>query len=445
MHTVNIRITHHRADIPTLEAVSFRDVRKALLEIKGLPSVKECVIIQTCNRMEIFAAAEDVDVVYHEIMDYVMDETISKMKKHITDALPPDEIVKHMITSSKKLHDVIEVEYHAAALHHLLRLASGLESMIVGEDQILGQLKDAHELAKAANTVGPFFQNVFTKAINVGKRARTETQINNGAVSIGSAAVELAENDLGTLEGRTALLIGAGEMGKLVAKSLASYKLGSILVANRTYARGLKLAQELNGEAIKFEDVAEGIREADLVITAAGAPKALVTKGLVKKAFEGRTKDGLMIVDVAIPRDVEARVGRLKGVKLFNIDSLREIAEKNRRTREIEAVKVEEIIEGELSLLEKQLYHVDVEGIVKAIFAKAEHIRQKELEKAVKILGDGANEREKKVLDDLTRVIINRTMSPLARDIRKAAETGDSDTLRAAEKWFLRELHHKQA
>ncbi|MEE9610593.1 MAG: hypothetical protein V3W19_05040, partial [Desulfatiglandales bacterium] len=160
--------------------------------------------------------------------------------------------------------------------------------------------------------------------------------------------------------------------------------------------------------------------------------------------FKGRKKNSLMIVDVAIPRDVEDGVSKVEDVKLFNIDGLREIADKNRKTREVESVKVEEIIEEELSLLEKQLYHVDVEGIIKAVFSKAEHVRQKELEKAVNILGNGTDEREMKVLDDMTKVIINRTMSPIADNIRKAAETGDSDTIKVAENWFLKELRHKK-
>lgn len=441
MHTINIRITHHRADIPTIEAVTFQDVKKALISISTLPSVKECVIIQTCNRVEIFAAAEDVDVAYHNIMDYVMDETISKMKKPITRDIPPDKIVKHMINSSKMLHDAIEVEYHAAALHHLLRLTSGLESMIVGEDQILGQVKDAYDLAKASNSVGPFFANIFTKAINVGKRVRTETKINEGAVSVGRAAVELAEEVFGSLEGKMALLIGAGEMGTLVAKSLSSYNLSSLLIANRTYARGLKLAEELNCKTIKFEDMEEGIKEADLLVTAAGAQKALITKELIERTLKDRAKNNMVIIDVAIPRAVETSVGELDGVRLFNIDSLKAIAEKNRRNREIESVKVEEIIEEELSRLERQLYHIDVEGIIKAMYATAENIRQKELERAVNMLGNGADEKEKKVLNDLTRVIINRTVAPIANNIRKAAETGDGDTIKVAEKWFLKEMH----
>ncbi|MEE8168712.1 MAG: glutamyl-tRNA reductase [Candidatus Hydrothermarchaeales archaeon] len=447
MHTINIRVTHHKADIPTLEAMSFPDNRKAMLDIAALSSVKECVVIQTCNRVEIFAAAEDVDVAYHEIIDYMMTETMSRMKqqKATTAAkVPIDQLVAHVISKGAKFHDVLEVEYHAAALHHLLRLTSGLESMIVGEDQILGQVRDSYQLAWASNTIGPFFKNIFSKAVNVGKRVRKETKINKGAVSIGSAAVELAESVLGSLEGKKVLLIGAGEMGTLVAKSLSGYNLDSVVVANRTYERGLSLAKELNGKVIKFKEVTKGIKNADLVITATGAPKTLLTKDLVLEAIQGKKKN-LIIIDVAIPRDAEEDVGEIQGVKLFNIDGLREVAEKNRQARGKEAIRVEEILEGELSLLEKQLYHIDVEGIVKAIFGRAEHIRQKELEKASKMFGNGINEKDREILNDLTKVIINRTMSPVVDNIRKAAETGDDATIKLAEKVFLKELHHKHA
>ncbi len=443
MHTINVRVTHQKADIPTLEAVTFPDAMAAMRAIAALPTVKECVIIQTCNRVEIFAAAEDVDAAYHDIIDYFMDETISKMKKHFSGSAPSEGIVQHMIASSKKLHDVIEVEYHAAALHHLLRLATGLESMIIGEDQILGQVRESYQLAKASNTIGPFFDNVFTKALNVGKRARSETDIGKGAVSIGSAAVELAKSVLGSLDGKRALLIGAGEMGTLVAKSLADMKLGSVLVANRTYEKGEKLAEELGGKAIRFEEIARAIADSDLVITATGAQTPIITKELMADALKNGKRRDIVIIDVAIPRDAEAGVGQLDGVRLFNIDGLREVADKNRRVREMEAVKVEGIVEEDLSLLEKQLYHIDIEDMVKAVFGKAEHIRQKELEKAVRMLGNGAGERELKIIDDLTRVIINRTMAPIADNIRKAAETGDDDTVKVAEKLFLKGLRHK--
>ncbi len=442
MHTINVRVTHHKADIPTLEAVTFTDPMAAMRAVVALPTVKECVIVQTCNRVEIFAAAEDLDAAYHDIIDFFMDETISKMKKHFAGSMSSEGIVQHMISSSKKLHDVIEAEFHAAALHHLLRLTSGLESMMIGEDQILGQVREAYHLAKATNTVGPFFENIFTKALNVGKRARSETDISKGAVSIGSAAVELARSVFGSLEGKRALLIGAGEMGTLVAKSLCELKLDSVKVVNRTYEKGEKLAEELGGTAISFGDIAGALAESDLVIAATGAPEAIITKAMMSEALNGRRRD-VVIIDVAIPRDVEEGVGELKGVRLFNIDGLREVAEKNRRARELEAVKVEAIVEAELSLLVKQIYRIDIEDIVKAVFGKAEHIRTKELEKAVRMLGNGMGEKELRVIDDLTRVIITRTMTPIADNIRKAAETGDEPTIKVAEKWFLRELKHR--
>lgn len=438
MHTVNVRVTHHKADVPTLEALAFQDVKKAMKEIASLPSVRECVIIQTCNRVEIFIAAEDVDVAYHEIMDYVMDKSISRMKEHLSSAkhLPPEKVVEHMINSSKMLHDVIETEFHSAALHHLLRLSCGLESMIVGEDQILGQIRDAYNIAYGAGTVGKHFKSVFPKAIHIGGRARTETEINKGAVSIGSAAVELAKSIFKSLKGKKVLLIGAGDMGRLVAKSLADMDL-DIVVTNRTYERGVELAGELNGRVIKFEDIAEGIENSDLLITASGAPHAILKKETVENAVRGR-KNRLVIIDVAMPRNVEDAVREIQLVNLFNIDSLREIAEKNKRLREMEAVRVEAIIEEELSLLEKQVYHTDVDGIVTAIFSEAENVRKKELEKAIRMLGNGIGDKEKEVLDDLTRVIINRTMSPIANKIREAAEVGDSASIKAAEKWFLK-------
>jgi glutamyl-tRNA reductase len=441
MHTVNIRVTHHRADVATLEVFAFPDVKKALKDIHALRSVKECVIIQTCNRVEIFAAAEDVNLAYHDIVDYLMEDVISRMRtrklfEHSdAECVPPDLLTKHIVEFSAKLHDAMEVEYHTDALRHLLRLAAGIESMIVGEDQILGQVRDAYNLAKALGTVGPFFEKVFTKALHVGQVVRTKTNINKGAVSIGSAAVELAEQVFGSLEGKTALLIGAGEMGKLVAKSLAEHKLKSLLVANRTYERAEKLAEELGGKAIPFEALQKAIAESDLIITATSSPKAIITRELIETARKDN-KNLLVIIDVAIPRDVSEDVAMLPGVRLFNIDGLREVAERNRKAREKEIVKVEEIIDREMALLIKQLYRIDVEGIIRDLFKEAEKVRQRELGKALRMLGDGLGEREKRIIDDLTRVIVNRLTSPIAENIRKAAEQGDQEAVKVAEKWF---------
>ncbi|MBI4345018.1 MAG: glutamyl-tRNA reductase, partial [Euryarchaeota archaeon] len=277
---------------------------------------------------------------------------------------------------------------------------------------------------------------IFTKAINVGKRVRTETEINKGAVSIGSAAVELAEGQLSTLKGKNALLIGAGDMGILVAKSLEGRELEGIFVANRTYERGLALAEELGGRVLRFEEIQEGMRGADLVITASKAPHALITRERVQEALQGRTRGELVIVDVGIPRNVEAEVGSIPGVKLFNIDGLREIAERNRRLREREAAKVMAIIEEETALLLKQIYHIDVEEIVKTIFEDAEEVRRKEVERALRMLGE-VGEKERAVIEDLSKVLVKRSVAPIAGKIRRAAEKGDSTSIKMVERLFL--------
>lgn len=442
MHTVNVRVTHKKADVPTLETISFQDVPVALKDIKALPSIRGCVILQTCNRMEIFASAENVSEAHHDLLDYIMGETVSKFKKHFKRGetqMPQEKILEHMISASKKFHDVIEVEYHTNALLHLLRLSCGLESMIIGEDQIIGQIKDSYYLSVEHGATDTFLDRVFKKAINVGKRARTETKINEGAVSIGSAAVDLAKKVFGDLKGKKVLIVGAGDMGKLITKSLAEIETGDIVVANRTYEKGLGLAEELKGRAVKFEDLEKELLETDLVITATGSKKPIIDVPLATKVMKSRKTDKkLVIIDVANPRDVAAGVTNVNGVTLLNIDSLRSVADENLKRRSKEIFSVEEIIEEEISLLEKKLYHRDVDKIVQIIFEDAERVRIKELSRSLRMLGNGIGDKEKEVIDRLTQVIVKKTMTPIVKQVRKAAELKDEDTLRAAEVYFIR-------
>ncbi len=433
MHTVNIRVTHRRADVETLETFAFPDVEKALREIHSLPHVEECVIVQTCNRVEIFAASENVKAARHHIVDYIMEDVLSRMRRRRgiseQECVPPEVLANQIIKFSSKLHDVMEVEYHTPALRHLLRLASGVESMIVGEDQILGQVREAYNLAVRAGTVGQFFEKIFTKALHVGKLVRSTTGINKGAVSIGSAAVELAEEVLGSLKGRVVLLIGAGEMGKLVSKALAGYEPGEILVANRTESRAVRLAEELGGRAVRFEDIPQVLPRSDLVITATGSAEPIITR----KMLEGKSGE-MVIIDVAIPRNVSQDVSSLPGVRLLNIDDLREVAERNRKAREREIERVEEIIERELGLLIRHLYRIDVEDIVSGLFREAERVRRREVERALRMLGNGVDERKRRVIEDLSRVLVKRITSPIAENLRRAAEMGDQEAVRVAEK-----------
>ncbi len=441
MHTINVRVTHKKADVPTLEAISFPDILEALSDIKKLPSIKGCIIIQTCNRMEIFAASENVNEAHHDLLDYIMSETIAKFKKHFGNGgsqMPREKILEHMITASKKFHDVIEVEYHTTAILHLLRLTCGLESMIIGEDQIIGQVKDSYNQAKSLDATNSFLDTVFTKCINVGRRVRAETGINKGAVSIGSAAVDLAKNILGDLEGKKILILGAGDMGKLITKSLAELKTEDIVVANRTFDRGVSLANKLGGRAVRYEDMDKELRDTDLLITATGSRAPVILPKAINAVLKNRKKShDLVIIDVANPRDVHPGVGKLQGIRLLNIDSLREVAEQNLKKRMKEVFAVEEIIEEEISLLEKQLYHADVETIVQAVFKNAEDVRTKELERAIKMLGNGLGDKEKEVINRLTKVIVKKTMSPITKQIRRVAELNDEEALRAAEIYFL--------
>jgi len=441
MHTLNVRVTHKKADVPTLESISFSDPEAALRDISALPQIKGCILIQTCNRMEIFISAENVSEAHHNIIDYIMGETIAKFKAHFKNGasqMPREKILEHMISASKQFHDVIEVEYHTNALLHLMRLACGLESMIIGEDQILGQMKESFALAKDTGCTTPFLNTIFTKSIKVGQRARKETRINEGAVSIGSAAVDLAKDVFGGLQDKKVLITGAGDMGKLITKSLAESETREMVVANRTFEKGEALAKTLGGRAAQFDEINRELADTDLLITATGATEPIITTSMIKPILEGRKGgDSLVIVDVANPRDVEAAVGKLDGIRLFNIDSLRNVAGENLKKRMKEVYAVEEIIEEEIALLEKKLYHVDVDRIVNAVFKNAESVRTKELEKAISMLGNGIGDKEKEVINRLTKVIVKRTMTPITKQIRRVAEIDDKDALRAAEIYFL--------
>jgi glutamyl-tRNA reductase len=443
MHTLNVRVTHKKADVPTLESISFPDVGEALKDIKKLPGIRGCVIIQTCNRMEIFVSTENVSEAHHNLLDYIMGETIAKFKRHFKNGgsqMPREKILEHMINASKKFHDVIEVEYHTNAILHLLRLSCGLESMIIGESQIIGQVKESYTQSLESDITNPFLDTIFTKSINVGKRARSETHINKGAVSIGSAAVDLAKRVFGDLKDKKILIIGAGDMGKLITKSLSDLENGEIVVANRTFEKGVAVAEKLNGRAVSFGEIEKELEDTNLLITATGSSKPIIDVELIEKIKkEGGGKKTLVIIDVANPRDVHPAVSKLDGVNLLNIDSLRSVAEENLKKRMKEVYAVEEIIEEEMNLLEKKLYHVDVDTIINAVFKNSEDVRQQELEKAIKILGNGIGEKEKDVINTLTKVIVKKTMTPIVSQIRKVAELKDEDALRAAEIYFMRE------
>jgi glutamyl-tRNA reductase len=393
---LNIRVDHHTADIAQIERAT-HEMENIFEKIQISSHIQEYLYIKTCNRSEIY--------------------------------LVLDESQENLLTETPNF----KIEKDEDALKHLLRLSSGLESMIIGEDQILGQIKDARKKGIKEGTIGPVLRTVFTKAIHVGQLARNNTRINQGSISIGSAAVELAESVYGDLKCKKVLIIGAGKMGTLVAKALVEKKLKAIVVANRTYQSAVKLAGELGGYAIHFEKLNEAMEDADVIISATGAPHPILNREQVKDAVLPDKLCGLVMVDIANPRDIDENVKEL-GVKLFNIDDLRVIANNSVKMRESEISNVEYIVEEELELLNKSLKHLEVEPLISNIRINAEDIRRNEAIKAFKMLGD-LNGKEK-IVDDLTQVLVDRIFYDVIRNIRNAAEEGDKKTIQAAEKIF---------
>ena len=305
--------------------------------------------------------------------------------------------------------------------------------MIIGEDQILGQIKNARKKGLKDGCMGPILRTIFTKAVHVGQVVRKNTSINQGSTSIGTAAVKLAESVHGDLKCKKVLVIGAGKMGTLVAKALVEKKLKAIVVANRTYKSAVKLACELNGCAIHFDRLHEAMRDADVVISATGAPHHILTYKEVGEFVPVENLSKLVMVDIANPRDIDENVKEL-GVKLFNMDDLRFIADENLKMRKAEVSDAERIVEDELELLEKSLKRLEVEPIISHIRASAEEIRQKEIIRALKMLGD-LNGKEK-IVNDLTQVVVDRVFCDIIKNIRNAAEKDDIMVMKAIETIF---------
>ena len=414
-HVLNIRITHKTAHVPLMEAIAFKDKPQALTELQAIEGVEECLYLQTCNRIEVYLVAEEAEN---------------------TLAVVSDLFAKRAGEQIEEAKKAIETSVDNDAFNHLLRVTSGMESMVIGEDQILNQTWDAYLEADKAKTLGPILKHLFNRAVIVGRKVRSETGINKGAVSVGSAAVELASKLLGNLEDKKILVMGAGEMGTLVAKALARRCLSPIFIANRTYDRAVKLAQDLSGQAVKFDRFEEVMVDADVVICSTSAPHNLLTKEIVTR-FMGKRQNSspLVVIDISNPRNVEKTVTEVVGVKLYNIDDLQMIADKNKAQREASIEKAAELVEKELQILEEDMKSFSVRLIISEILSQAEETRQRELVTALNMLGE-LDERQKRVINDLTSILLKQTFIPIVENLRSAAKNGDKQAIEKAIKLF---------
>ena len=413
-------ITHAKASISDIEGAWHGTVEALLHVLHSHELVHECVVLMTCNRVEVYVVSPKGSKVLFEYM--------KKMGV-------PDRI--------------IEFNDHEESIMHLMRVACGLESMIVGEDQILGQIKELYHDARVAGVTGKVLDTAFEKAIHVGKRVRSETRINKGSVSIGSAAVDLAEAELGTLQGKTVVVIGAGAMGSLVAHALAHKDVSVVYVANRTFDRGEALARELGGIAIPYGEKDNYIASSDVVISATSAPHPVLTAEIMRQILEDRDdcndcKDpdsechDLLMIDIANPRDIEDSVVDLPGVRLHNIDGLKAISDGNLRKRMQETKRVEQIIEDEYALLTLQYKRQKADKVISSLYNQIEELRIRERERAINRLSakHTLGDFERDVLDDLTHAITNKVLAEPTKTLRDAAAEDDIDFLAATAALF---------
>ena len=409
MQILLIGVNHKTAPLHVREAVSFSkdQLAAALPELRR--SVGEGLILSTCNRTEVYATADDPESAAASAGRFLS----------TFHGVPHDSLTPH-------LRQLLDDE----AVHHLFRVASGLDSMIIGESQILGQVRDALTAASEANSVDTPLVGLFHAAVRTGRRAREETDIGRNALSISYAGVTLASNVLGGLEGRKALLIGAGEAGKLVAVALRNSGVGDLLIANRTTARSTELASELAGNVVNFDSIQDALGQVDIAIVATDAPEYVISRAMLQQSLAATRPDRtVFIFDLAVPRDVEPSAGDLPGVKLFNIDDLASIAEDNQRKRQHAADDAERIVQEELRRFMGWWGSLDAEPMIRELRLRAESVREQELDRAVKNM-PGLSDDDRRVLEALTRSIVNRLLHDPTVFLKNRATKSELDAAR---------------
>jgi glutamyl-tRNA reductase len=413
MEIANLVISHKKVSINEIERAWHGDYRSLIKRVLSYPNVKECAILLTCNRVEVYIAGIETE------------KTLMKLAKNMLRGYAKDVSER-----------IIEIHRDDRCLEHLLRVASGLESMMVGENQILGQVKDFYSLSKEHGGIGDVLDVVFTKAIQVGKKVRKLTGISKGSVSIGSAAVELAEKALGTLKGKKVLIVGAGEMGTLVAKAIA-HKDCEIFITNRTFSRAERLASEVDGKPVRFNQLEKYMVGCDVVISATSAPHYVITKNMVENVMKVRN-DKLLIIDIALPRDVERGVSKMQNVIVYTIDELREISYENLKKRMKEAKKAEKIIAEELEHLKVMLKDLKANSAICAMYTSAEIVKKQEIFELYNKLAAkyGIDESVLPVLEDFANSFIKKLLRKPTVKLRTAARNGMPGVIEAMEFLF---------
>jgi len=393
-----VGLNHRTAPVEVREKVAFDasllggDLKRLL----SLPSVKEGVILSTCNRVEVIAASSDLPATSQEVKDFLMEQEPAAGHGGLDD---------HLYTYSGDM-----------AVRHIFRVAASLDSMVVGEPQILGQIKDYYLAAQEAGAVGTILHRLFHRAFSVAKRVRTETGIASRAVSVSSVAVELAKRIFDRLEDKTVMLIGAGKMGDLVARHLQRSGVSSLMVTNRTFERAVQLAAEFRGNPIRFEDYPRYLKLADLVVGCTGSPEMLLRPETVAEVIRERKQRAMFFIDIGDRRNFDPAINEINNVYLYNIDDLEAVAKENLRERTGEVQKAEEMVEEEVAGFLRWLASLEQVPTIVALRRKLEEIRRGELEKSLSTNLKGLSEKEREALEDMTSAMIGKILhAPITR------------------------------
>ncbi len=409
MSVVAIGLNHRSVPLDLLERTTIAADRlpKVLADLVARPHLSEAVVLSTCNRTEVYVLAEKFHGAYGDVRDTLAESAF----------LAPEELVDHLY-----------VHYDADAVRHLFSVSAGLDSAVLGESEILGQVRTAWELAQREHTVGPTLNLLFRHAVETGKRARTETTISHHTTSISQAAVAMAVAELGSLDGRRVVVLGAGDMGEGMATSLLAAGAGEVVVANRTWDRAVEVAGRVGGRAVRLTDLGSVVADADVLLTSTGASSLMVEHADLTAAMAARPERPLLIVDIAVPRDVDPAAADIPGITLLDMTDLRRFAEIGLRGRQGEVAAVRRIVEEELVRFVETRSAREAAPLVSELRSRAEELRTVELDRYRTRL-EHLDTRDRETIEALTRGILAKLLHEPTVRLKDAAGTPRGDRL----------------
>jgi glutamyl-tRNA reductase len=402
-------LSHRNAPVELRERLAIEEdkLREVLSDLQATSVVPEVVVLSTCNRVEVYGVAE------------APGEARALVFRHLC---------RQRGVELGLVEDALYTHLESDAVRHAFRVAASLDSMMIGEPQILGQVKDAFALAQACETVGPQLHTLFSQAFSVAKRVRTETEIARHAVSVSFAAVELAKKIFAGLSGRAVLLVGAGKMSELAAKHLVEQGAFPIYVANRTWSRAQDLARSLSGTPVQWEELQTALGSVDIVVTSTGATQPVISQSMVARIMHGRRGRPLFFIDIAVPRDVEPGVDRLDDVYRYDIDDLKQVVDANLRERAREAQRAETLVEREVGKFLVRQGDVEVIPTIVSLRARLEEIRLAEVKRTLARLPDASPE-QRAAIEALSTGIVNKILHAPITKLRESSRAGVSRTV----------------